>query len=147
MKVTIIPSDKMVIVDGRPLNLEFALPNVHAVQWRETEGEIDYTDGRERKRITSLDAGLQSLIVKYEVEKQRIADANAAAEAARDPVKEAARANALNEFRTLTVLATKTDAGIQTYINANVTDLASAKTAILLLARAVGALARNQGVV
>lgn len=54
---------------------------------------------------------------------------------------------ALGEFKTLTVLAGKSDAQIQEWVNANVNDLMSAKAAITLLARAVGALARDRGVV
>lgn len=54
---------------------------------------------------------------------------------------------ALGEFRALTVLANKTDVQIGAWVDSNVTDLASAKAAIKLLARAVGALARDRGVV
>ena len=55
----------------------------------------------------------------------------------------ARRGQAKTEFLGLNQLAGKTDAQILAYIDANVTDFASAKAAIRFLARAVGALARR----
>ena len=52
-------------------------------------------------------------------------------------------AKAAREYAPLAALAQMTPAQIQTYINNNVTDLASHKTAIKTLAVAVGILARN----
>ena len=64
MRVTIIPADGAVNVDGKGfggLDLSFMDASVHAVQWYETHGEIEVKDpvtGRmiENRVITSIDA-------------------------------------------------------------------------------------------
>ena len=64
MRVTIIPIDGYVSVDGKRfggLNLSFVDASVHAVQWYETHGEIERKDpitGRmvANEVITSIDA-------------------------------------------------------------------------------------------
>ena len=51
MKVTIIPSDGFVSVDGQGFNkldLSFIASEIHAVQWYDTEGEIERKDSRGR---------------------------------------------------------------------------------------------------
>lgn len=54
---------------------------------------------------------------------------------------------AFGEIASLTAIARKTDAEITSYVTAQVTDLASAKTMLILLARAVAALIRDRGIV
>lgn len=64
MRVTIVPIDGVVSVDGKGfggLNLSFMDASVHAVQWYETHGEIEVKDpvtGRmvANEIITSIDA-------------------------------------------------------------------------------------------
>lgn len=58
-------------------------------------------------------------------------------------VREQKRKQAVTDYASLSQLAGKTDAQIAAFVDANVTDLASAKAAIKFLARAVGALARR----
>jgi hypothetical protein len=51
MRVTIIPADGFVSVDGRGFNaldLSFIDTSIHAIQWFDTEGEIERRDGRGR---------------------------------------------------------------------------------------------------
>jgi len=51
MRVTIIPADGFVSVDGEgygDLDLAFMDADIHALQWYETEGEIERTDARGR---------------------------------------------------------------------------------------------------
>jgi hypothetical protein len=46
MRVTVIPSDKWIRRDDISVNLpewNFDDSNVHAIQWYDTEGEIEYT--------------------------------------------------------------------------------------------------------
>jgi hypothetical protein len=64
----------------------------------------------------------------------------------RDYDEEKQRA-ALNDFRTLPALAGRDDLQIQSWVDINVTDFAEMKNAIKILARAIGALARDRGVV
>ena len=62
MRVTIIPEDGMVSINSEgysELDLSFIPNTVHALQWYETDGEIEYQDDRGRathnEEITSLD--------------------------------------------------------------------------------------------
>ena len=46
MRVTIVPVDKFIRRDDVMVNLtewNFDDPNIHAIQWYDTEGEIEYT--------------------------------------------------------------------------------------------------------
>ena len=59
MRITIIPSDKTIgigetFISGIQQDLSWIPKNVHAVQWYETHGEIEYTDGKKNKKIKKL---------------------------------------------------------------------------------------------
>lgn len=61
MRLTIVPSDKTVIKDGVGYNdLDFSMPDasIHAVQWYDTEGQLEIVDTRGRtidiRTITDL---------------------------------------------------------------------------------------------
>lgn len=82
MKTTIIPSDKIVIVDGVPLTLAFDLPRIHAVQIKGSNCEIDYTDGREREILESVPKNIQAIIDAHQAEMKRLSD-EAAVQAAK----------------------------------------------------------------
>lgn len=62
MRITIIPEDGRVVVDGEAyggIDLSSIDPTIHAVQWFDTEGEIEIKDTRgrivENREITSFD--------------------------------------------------------------------------------------------
>lgn len=62
MRITIIPSDSRVVIDGvghDGINLSSIDPSIHAIQWYGTDGEIEIKDYRgrslENKEITSFD--------------------------------------------------------------------------------------------
>lgn len=62
MRVTIIPQDGKVVIDGKSydgINLSSIDPNIHAIQWYDTYGEIEILDSRgnhaENQEITSFD--------------------------------------------------------------------------------------------
>lgn len=47
MKLTIVPSDEIVYVDGRShtgLSMEGVPVDVHALQWRDTSGWVEFTE-------------------------------------------------------------------------------------------------------
>jgi len=45
-RVTIVPADSLVIVDGRGLNVSLSLPgHVHAIQWDGRTGWVEHNDG------------------------------------------------------------------------------------------------------
>jgi len=72
MKLTIIPSDKVVIKDGLALlGLNFILENVHAVQWYGNKGEVEYLDGSPNEAINNL-SPYQSIIDIYDAEIARL---------------------------------------------------------------------------
>jgi hypothetical protein len=50
MKLTIIPEDKIVYVDSVSFSpLEFSFPsNIHALQWQDTQGWIEFVDNNDR---------------------------------------------------------------------------------------------------
>ena len=46
MRMTIIPEDQTIIKDGEALQFSFvADPNIHAIQWYDTYGTIEYKSG------------------------------------------------------------------------------------------------------
>lgn len=67
MKLTIIPSDNVVLVDGRALRVELGgfaqLEGLHAVQWNGSKGHIEF-DNRDRdntefklnEKLTNIEA-------------------------------------------------------------------------------------------
>ncbi len=62
MRITIIPEDGFVSVDGEgysDLDLSFMASDTHALQWYETEGELEIQDARgrvvENRLIDSLE--------------------------------------------------------------------------------------------
>lgn len=43
--ITVVPVDKIIIVDGEALNFDFMAPaDVHAIQWQNDKGHVEYTD-------------------------------------------------------------------------------------------------------
>jgi len=88
MRLTIIPSSKYIAVDGEGLlkiqqDLSWIPSNVHAVQWYDTWGEIEYDDGSLNERIEELGI-FEQAVEDYNNEKQRIQDELDAFEASRD---------------------------------------------------------------
>lgn len=81
MRLTIIPSDGTVIVDGvgfNGLDLSFMPANVHAVQWYDTYGDVEIKNGFgkmvENIEITSIEPYQQAVTAwqtkKTEIEEQ-----------------------------------------------------------------------------
>lgn len=64
MRVTIIPSDGIVIIDEQVydnLNLTWMDPNIHAVQWFGTEGEIEWKEPHPYKILIVQNEPIYSL--------------------------------------------------------------------------------------
>ena len=72
MKLTIIPIDKTVIKDGKFYNgLDLSLCNipadVHALQWQDTTGWIEYTSALvQNQDITELPAWANACVAKWQ---------------------------------------------------------------------------------
>ena len=83
--VTVVPSDKLIIVDGVVLCFDFSAPeNMHALQWHEGSGHIEWTDDINRP-LTPADYAedVAPFVSLWEAEKAQLAEEAAAAEAAR----------------------------------------------------------------
>lgn len=62
MRITVIPSDKRVVIDGvgyNEIDLSSLDPSIHAIQWHGTYGEVEIKDARgrmiENREINSFD--------------------------------------------------------------------------------------------
>jgi len=55
-RVTIVPADSLVIVDGRGLNVSLTLPgHVHAIQWDGLTGWVEHSDGTPNTPMTQAE--------------------------------------------------------------------------------------------
>lgn len=57
MKLTIVPDDKVVIVDGEvyfDVDVSSIDANIHAIQWYDTYGEIEFKDGTNNEKIEDI---------------------------------------------------------------------------------------------
>ena len=82
-RVTVIPSDHTILVDGLSLRFPFDAPeNLHAVQWHNGAGEVEWTDSANQK-ISDQDYAekVAPYVAAWEREKAR-RDAQAGKEAA-----------------------------------------------------------------
>ena len=119
--VTVIPSDNLVIVDGVPLVFGFAAPaNLHALQWHDGAGEMEWTDDINHPLTTQdYDADVAPFVTLWEAEKARLEE-----EANRPPIpptlKDAkaaklAEINAAADRAIATLTATYPDREIATF--------------------------------
>jgi len=80
--VTVVPSDRLILVDGEPLHFDFSAPaNLRAIQWDGTSGHIEYTDGP-NEALTASNATIKSFVDLWQAEKTRVQQAAAATAAA-----------------------------------------------------------------
>ena len=94
--VTVIPSDRLIIVDGVSLRFAFDTPaDLHALQWHEGRGEMEWTDDISHP-LTPADYAddVASFVALWETEKARLD-----AEANRPPTLEQAKAAKISEIR------------------------------------------------
>lgn len=76
MRITVIPQDKFIAIDEESLfnvreDMTWIPSNIHAIQWYETWGEIEYMDGKENEKIQDLGVYKKILTI-FENEKLRI---------------------------------------------------------------------------
>jgi hypothetical protein len=103
MRVTILPDDNSVSVDGEGygnLDLSFMDATIHAVQWYGTHGEVERKDPVTKRmtsneEITSFDQ-FQQAITLWQAEKDRVA-AEIAAAAARKNIPVGGEPNVIAE--------------------------------------------------
>jgi len=88
MRLTIIPGDKYIAIDNNGLlnirqDLNWIPSNVHALQWYDIWGEIEYNDGTPNERIEDLGI-FEQAVADFDNENKTIQDELDAIEAARD---------------------------------------------------------------
>lgn len=101
MRLTIIPSDSQVGVNnnfiaGLDLSTCNIPANIHALQWYEFEGELEFVDNKDRTKpqnevITKLPDWVDSCVIVYNNAKFAEEEAARLAEEAARPAEEAAR--------------------------------------------------------
>lgn len=93
--VTVVPADKIIIVNGFTLNFDFDAPiNLHALQWHDGAGEMEWTDDLNHP-LTPADYAedVAPFVALWEAEKARLD-----AEANKPPTLEEAKAAKLAEI-------------------------------------------------
>ena len=134
MKITVIPEGKIIGIGGTffediQQDLSWIPSNVHAVQWSDSSGEIEYNDGTPNEIISDLGIYAQAQ-TDFDNETQRIA---AAVEAARDYWEElrTKRNQLLAETDYLALVDSTLSADMRTYrqalrdLPANTSDIAN----------------------
>ena len=104
--VTVVPSDHLIFVDGFAVCCDFSAPkNMHALQWHEVSGHIEWTDDIIHPLTPDdYEADVAPFVALWEAEKARLDEEAAAAEAARiaeynSPEARAARIRAERDRR------------------------------------------------
>ena len=104
--VTVVPSDRLIVVDGVALRFDFPAPeNMHALQWHEGSGHIEWTDDINHPLTPDdYEADVAPFVALWEAEKARLDEEAAGAEAARiaehnSPEARAARVRAERDRR------------------------------------------------
>jgi hypothetical protein len=79
-RITVVKGDGLIIVDKEGYNgidLSFLDPNIHAIQWYDTWGEIERKDERNRhlpnEEITSLGSLESPIMAAWQAKKEEIA--------------------------------------------------------------------------
>lgn len=103
-QVTIVPADKLIIINGEALifDWESIEENIHAIQYRNGSGHIEYEDASPNTSITSEDyeTKVKPYVDLWQVEKNRILEEQRKAEEEYNSV-ENVRARKLNELNSL----------------------------------------------
>ena len=83
--VTVVSSDRLIIIDGNALRFDFPAPeNMHALQWHDGSGHIEWTDDINHPLTPDdYEADVAPFVDLWEAEKARIEEEAAAAEASR----------------------------------------------------------------
>lgn len=111
--VTVVPADKLIIVDGLPLVFNFSAPlNLHALQWDGQQGHMEWADDFNWPLpvadITAYTDEVAPYVALWQAEKERLEREVEAAEAARlaEHNSTAARAARLRAERDARLAAT-----------------------------------------
>lgn len=83
--VIVVPSNRLIIVDGDPLQFDFPTPEkLHAVQWHEGSGHMEWTDDINHPLAPGdYETDIAPFVALWETEKVRLEEKAATDEAAR----------------------------------------------------------------
>ncbi len=71
-KITVIPADNIIIVDGEALQFEFEAPqNIHAIQWLNNSGHIEFK-GKTPNGEANYEQDVVPYVALWEAEKERL---------------------------------------------------------------------------
>lgn len=80
--VIVVPEDNIIIVDGTGLRFEYEKPkNIHAIQWHNGNGHIEFKDGSLNADITDYTTQVLPYVDLWETEKKRLEEEQARIEA------------------------------------------------------------------
>ena len=119
--VTVVPSDRLIIVEGEALQFDFAAPeNLHAVQWHNGEGHMEFLDDMNHP-LTEGDYAedVAPFVTAWETEKARLEDEAAAAEAARLQAAEVSRSRASAATSSTSSSSVSNDGAVNAPVSAN----------------------------
>ena len=79
--VIVVPSDRLIIVDGTPLQFDFPVPeNLHAIQWHNGTGEMEWRDDINHPlTLADYAEDVAPFVELWEAEKARLEDEAATA--------------------------------------------------------------------
>lgn len=143
-RVTVIVDDNLVIVNGKPHTIDCsAFPAIHAIQWFGQNGEIEFKptlEGQPPNQAFTDVTPFQSLIDAWQ-----FAEDHPPPPPPPTPEELRAQEFVADTQRAVVVerLKNATPDQIRTFVNNNVTDLASAKTMMANLAVAVALAVRR----
>ena len=75
MRVTVIPEDKVIIIDGRVLHLIFTAPaGLHALQWQGENGWLEFNDGQPNQALATedFDTAVKPFVEVFQAEATRL---------------------------------------------------------------------------
>ena len=73
--LTVVPADAVIVVDGEALSFPFQAPeNLHALQWHNEKGHIEYTDGQPNRELAKADYMKEAapFVTLWQAEKRRL---------------------------------------------------------------------------
>lgn len=64
--ITVVPEDKIVIIDGECINFDFDAPaNIHAVQWQDDKGHVEFKDPNKYPNLEITQADYNTYVKPY----------------------------------------------------------------------------------
>ena len=108
--VIVVPSDRLIIVDGTPLQFDFPVPeNLHAIQWHNGTGEMEWRDDINHPlTLADYAEDVAPFVELWEAEKARLEDEAATARLAEYNSVEATRGRKQEELANAFTKATAT---------------------------------------